>query len=102
MRISDWSSDVCSSDLSEFGDQSQRFRPQLAIVFECCIDDAAEAWRRQPFDDAIQPYAVFGKECDLQPRTVIAQFVDRSEEHTSELQSLIGISYAGLCLKQNT
>src|SRR3546814_6992115 len=31
----------------------------------------------------------------------IAQFLSRSEEHTSELQSLMRISYAVFCLKKN-
>src|SRR3546814_8947132 len=35
-------------------------------------------------------------------RNMIGQIPDRSEEHTSELQSLMRISYAVFCLKQKT
>src|SRR3546814_5864965 len=35
-------------------------------------------------------------------RTVIGSHLDRSEEHTSELQSLMRISYAVFCLKKKT
>src|SRR3546814_3605064 len=71
MRISDWSSDVCSSDLS------------------CKVPAAAgtlhEPWRRS--------IAASSSSRNM-PTT------DRSEEHTSELQSLMRISYAVFCLKK--
>src|SRR3546814_5349430 len=87
MRISDWSSDVCSSDLlgarglqidmvdaiSEIGDQFQ-LRPGLA-------DHVGVDLVRQRRHQHIGP---------------------RSEEHTSELQSLMRISYAVFCLKKKT
>src|SRR3546814_7517955 len=37
---------------------------------------------------------------DIHPEWVVTQF--RSEEHTSELQSLMRLSYAALCLKKQT
>src|SRR3546814_10073160 len=64
MRISDWSSDVCSSDLE--GPYADR-RPQGNV----------EPVRHQELADDV-----------------------RSEEHTSELQSLMRISYAVFCLKK--
>src|SRR3546814_1012098 len=76
MRISDWSSDVCSSDLS--------FEGFLAFV---CYDEEAE------FDvDAISVSVTIALECFMT--------CGRSEEHTSELQSLMRISYAVFCLKK--
>src|SRR3546814_1092624 len=130
MRISDWSSDVFSSDLPEVW-------PELAA-------------RRVPHDYSAQPLSSFTTDLDvaldfaregegillaelvplsavfstslvlgflgaevvvrdhrnrwLVPlrRTEGAWVVDRSEEHTSELQSLMRISYAVFCLKKNT
>src|SRR3546814_3546204 len=90
MRISDWSSDVCSSDLSfsasrtEFGigpgSQSLiRIRP-LAVV------SVASACARMMPGLASRPPQL--------PEWC------RSEEHTSELQSLMRISYAVFCLKK--
>src|SRR3546814_7933019 len=109
MRISDWSSDVCSSDLVEHRhhlavdvldtvaavDQHQRaleHRPPAQIV----VDQEA------PFFDDIPGRlgkAVSGHvdEPEHQRR---ADVEIRSEEHTSELQSLMRISYAVFCLKK--
>src|SRR3546814_2201286 len=83
MRISDWSSDVCSSDLpsGKFGDQRQALvigGPQLRRV-----------------DDGIQ---VAGHRPRAPKR--FRRVFQRSEEHTSELQSLMRISYAVFCLKK--
>src|SRR3546814_3571868 len=123
MRISDWSSDVCSSDL--VGNLRQR-RPDLAL------ERRADRLQRQV--ERLQRAGEIG----LQLRTGFAQhrvvaarqrhaarqrmarraepdqaqeFVvraqqqrtdRRSEEHTSELQSLMRISYAVFCLKKKT
>src|SRR3546814_4718946 len=112
MRISDWSSDVCSSDLT---DRAAALRAQL-------IGRCHEARiRRQPGSHAIGAEqqqiglgigaalrAVRAIECapiagrDRQRAAAFHQiFEARSEEHTSELQSLMRISYAGFCLKKN-
>src|SRR3546814_8685993 len=93
MRISDWSSDVCSSDLSltrverwqlpplqrdlEFGDERQQ-RRRLA------------SQDRHPIIRGAVIRAMIDRH---HPK-------DRSEEHTSELQSLMRISYAVFCLKK--
>src|SRR3546814_9281252 len=108
MRISDWSSDVCSSDLSEAVDQHQ-----FGIVERFDIDAVDVADR-----DAVAGGGVFAVDADaalsgdqisVAPGTqVIGDAVaglhrrcrDRSEEHTSELQSLMRISYAVFCLKK--
>src|SRR3546814_9036721 len=101
MRISDWSSDVCSSDLVgvlvrlEVGHaHDHRFRCErrgdrcdtFAETLDEVIDRAAIR-RNHWIDDAAQ----FGR-----------LLVERSEEHTSELQSLMRISYAVFCLKKKT
>src|SRR3546814_9056365 len=73
MRISDWSSDVCSSDLA-------RARCTVASA----VWPVAPSSSRQSFIS-----------CRAGPWTSKA----RSEEHTSELQSLMRNSYAVFCLK---
>src|SRR3546814_2551788 len=78
MRISDWSSDVCSSDLVEVVDK--------AISF---------------MDPEIQkcPFPTYRKVREAGP-VFIDPVTGRSEEHTSALQSLMRISYAVFCLKK--
>src|SRR3546814_10629985 len=102
MRISDWSSDVCSSDLRSRAEPRSR---------RCRSADTGGAWslsnpgcrtaacaRRQRRCDS-QPHARFG---DWHSRSGCDhRYPLRSEEHTSELQSLMRISYAVFCLKKN-
>src|SRR3546814_5960131 len=90
MRISDWSSDVCSSDLRGGGNagffQSQNGGDGTGGTAEILIDaDAASTI-------SLGSAGVFA----------IGEGgnADRSEEHTSELQSLMRISYAVFCLKK--
>src|SRR3546814_5890113 len=104
MRISDWSSDVCSSDLLERG-RDASFR-----VGEPLVQDLRGAHDRIPAREA----AVAGADrVRLGHAAQIAHQregigvadrdrVYRSEEHTSELQSLMRISYAVFCLKKKT
>src|SRR3546814_6926132 len=93
MRISDWSSDVCSSDLigdiERFGDRIADL--MIAVLHPDDVDVAAavDAALRGKRDHAA---------IDREPQPP-ALMVDRSEEHTSELQSLMRISYAVFCLK---
>src|SRR3546814_966111 len=93
MRISDWSSDGCSSDLI-LGFQSY---PQLEATYG--IQDAAaitgycSTWVALRANDT--PTAKHVSENLGQ-----VEQVERSEEHTSELQSLMRISYAVFCLKK--
>src|SRR3546814_40451 len=168
MRISDWSSDVCSSDLLYInpdarGSGSSGFRRRFAFR----LDDLAllalvQLWRRIAFDEARQRASLPAHDDAAEPvegvrptrfkadglgerqisarsyeraaiplpmlvldidriATGIAPVADatmvdegnrrfgggrrllrptRSEEHTSELQSLMRISYAGFCLKK--
>src|SRR3546814_3089914 len=101
MRISDWSSDVCSSDLRHPAlnvDRARRLVEQGDIV-----GLPAHAWRQ-----VAQGYwprsGARAFQCHRQGRAgaeVLGDLVeDRSEEHTSELQSLMRISYAVFCLKK--
>src|SRR3546814_3974279 len=130
MRISDWSSDVCSSDLTAFGlvdaaleDFEARegvfdavavgHLAQLVAVlgaFEA-IDDArlARAGFAQLFlqlgDVALIAGQRVVEDGDLGLELLghvagLLLFDERSEEHTSELQSLMRISYAVFCLKK--
>src|SRR3546814_2256554 len=132
MRISDWSSDVCSSDLQahldlgisrqELDDHRQHVHPaqherrgdhQLAARL-------GKLTRRGPFgfgdvfEDAFAGGEVIAagvgereaacgavEQACLQVCFEVRQLAtDRSEEHTSELQSLMRISYAVFCLKK--
>src|SRR3546814_10728552 len=100
MRISDWSSDVCSSDLIAHPPCDPR-----------CDPDPVGSKARAGRGPSYLPTA-FGQLAQLTrpptslyvmlgSRRPIAVFVEqRSEEHTSELQSLMRISYAVFCLKK--
>src|SRR3546814_6653984 len=123
MRISDWSSDVCSSDL--------RLRQLLALPADVHADAGAErivardlldlAHRGAKVDvaqvgrDDRHPYLVGSVDLAgtdgldhvghrVQGHRARAAGIDdqvaRSEEHTSELQSLMRITYAVFCLKK--
>src|SRR3546814_2986948 len=104
MRISDWSSDVCSSDLADEGaflDKRQRPFRGLAFLRVCVGRHAACSSERMCWYWA----ALTGITDSRLPRRISAKspsFSARSEEHTSELQSLMRISYAVFCLKIKT
>src|SRR3546814_8321357 len=87
MRISDWSSDVCSSDL--VGGRAQGRHD--AHPGSC---NAAPAYGSTPLPDGRGHARRFGRGRKPGRGHV------RSEEHTSELQSLMRISYAVFCLKK--
>src|SRR3546814_8459342 len=91
MRISDWSSDVCSSDLH--GEGSLRHLPRHAggALQGIVVEQHRLAVSRQ-HDVEFDP-ARAGPGGRLHG-------AERSEEHTSELQSLMRISYAVFCLKK--
>src|SRR3546814_8231418 len=114
MRSSDWSSDVCSSDLLFRIDYRDRVAPPFGSplgiltnpLFTSLVTfnpsaaqlDAAIVGASDPLGNATGgPY---------NPANVIALIdgrdrnIARSEEHTSELQSLMRISYAVFCLKK--
>src|SRR3546814_6726854 len=112
MRISDWSSDVCSSDLFLL-----HFSASLmGILFR------AASWRRgSDFSASGNQGGHDGCSSEDDSRVEMpargerraagdcafcgggrTRGAGRSEEHTSELQSLMRSSYADLCLKKNT
>src|SRR3546814_2999042 len=100
MRISDWSSDVCSSDLHnvEGGEQKDSdYRTKVTMSFKALDDGrtlveiAEEGWREN--QGALG--ASYGN-CQGWSQMLCA----RSAEHTSELQSLMSISYVVSCLNK--
>src|SRR3546814_7409033 len=123
MRISDWSSDVCSSDfggvavaapvaqgVAGAGRDEQRrdavARPLLARPGARFVRH-----RQVPGDGVLLQSQRLAKAADgveyVDPEPVGDAIVDeqpvqRSEEHTSELQSLMRISYAVFCLQKQT
>src|SRR3546814_9563599 len=115
MRISDWSSDVCSSDLAGVGVSRKKVVPNSAATCSststfiasmmCCIRRM-----RRDMPSIISIFSRIGCSrgiAESEPR-IVARGLDlvvlvtggRSEEHTSELQSLMRISYAVFCLKK--
>src|SRR3546814_7247066 len=127
MRISDWSSDVCSSDLLPgVGCQIVAVVGRNAVLAERAFQPVdlfpGEANAGRDDQDLVGNRAAvserdliaFGlKRCGGLPKPCCVlghharhrtmrgrRFEDRSEEHTSELQSLMRISYAVFCLKK--
>src|SRR3546814_1598919 len=107
MRISDWSSDVCSSDLDDgrYRAAERQVRAVRTGVPGRNGQDPRHAYRR-PAVAAGQ--ALTRRDPAMPPRGDRRRIVralrtcSRSEEHTSELQSLMRISYAVFCLKKKT
>src|SRR3546814_9734893 len=97
MRISDWSSDVCSSDLPIYADINTRLvdagiLPELQPALK-------PAERTRPL--AAKPVPDGAPEArPEEPDSTRHDAETRSEEHTSELQSLMRNSYAVFCLKK--
>src|SRR3546814_7886018 len=119
MRISDWSSDVCSSDLLEpfpdrgdtlatadaHGRQTVSASGALKLENELGRDDRTGGADGMPKGDSAAIRIHLGRiEAELtRNRTRLRRECLvrlRSEEHTSELQSLMRISYAVFCLKK--
>src|SRR3546814_9147209 len=109
MRISDWSSDVCSSDLRHrarrlaggVGDPRRPRRGRADAQLHPGQDGDSRRGRRVGGKGKERQMT---EQRPLGPRTTPGDdFVAaRSEEHTSELPSLMRISYAVFCLKQKT
>src|SRR3546814_2507573 len=98
MRISDWSSDVCSSDLARRGVDCDG-RDVGAARTRATARDLARAPGAQGTDEVC---AMKRRWILFAPLAIMALLFGafRSEEHTSELQSLMRISYAVFCLKK--
>src|SRR3546814_1541641 len=121
MRISDWSSDVCSSDLMflicTYSNRAPSTAQSLQNAANCfqpirtpeSVDNAFStidwthrnkrqtrpAQRRSTKQSCQSTIGV-----SYPWRMCLVRPSDRSEEHTSELQSLMRISYAVFCLKK--
>src|SRR3546814_1585960 len=111
MRISDWSSDVCSSDL---------YLRQARIPFSQAYLEATLArnpgltrnlvdlflarfdprHQKQSETSCAKIVASIQSQLDQVANLDEDRIIRRSEEHTSELQSLMRISYAVFCLKK--
>src|SRR3546814_10797500 len=128
MRISDWSSDVCSSDLRADGPEGTAAVPVGDVDRHLIQARALHLRRDGALPDQLVDGGLFGRQIArhvLRPahqvgrpyrfvrflgvarRTAIGArrlrqigvaIVARSEENTSELQSLMRISYAGFCM----
>src|SRR3546814_5396207 len=109
MRISDWSSDVCSSDLRS---QAKQNRESIA-------ENEKRKIKAQMFAGTTQRVQQLGSDAASAVGLICAALQEikiekgaadieqswnlgRSEEHTSELQSLMRISYAVFCLQKKT
>src|SRR3546814_10512666 len=132
MRISDWSSDVCSSDLptDEFGGYGNvLYGSDNWVVLEGAVSGPISDTVRARFAGKLNRHDGHRKNINMTPGadrslgaennwgirgtleadltdnallTVLGTYSKRSEEHTSELQSLMRISYAVFCLKKKT
>src|SRR3546814_9129826 len=124
MRISDWSSDVCSSDLGEGGEHQVAgvgmalgHRKLVAVLGD--FADAADVGEVDAGVDALgEEIEAQRHQVDVAGALAVAEqgaldavgaghdaelgrrHAGRSEEHTSELQSLMRISSAVFCLKK--
>src|SRR3546814_4717172 len=101
MRISDWSSDVCSSDLRAGWLRRPDGDPLRAAAGAAgvCTSRRAAPRRMGGVRSGCGRMAHPGAQ-DEDARGARCPPVVRSEEHTSELQSLMRISYAVFCLKK--
>src|SRR3546814_3797227 len=104
MRISDWSSDVCSSDLSipetpaaamRIGSPAGQGRPWPSPSLKKHHGLPGRHYSHPP-EPTVPPAPAIHRHGRSAARTIAAC---RSEEHTSELQSLMRTSYAVFCLK---
>src|SRR3546814_5341778 len=110
MRISDWSSDVCSSDLQGLLRLSGGIEASLRLLHVHRIVRRA-GWTLAGGGDCVESFGrvlrlgivslVRPKQRhDSRAQRSAKRIHCRSEEHTSELQSLMRISYAVFCLKK--
>src|SRR3546814_3228705 len=104
MRISDWSSDVCSSDLAK-ASGAQRFcmgaawRSPTARQVDAIVDMVA-AVKAMGLETCVTLGMLKEGQAERLRDAGLDYYNHRSEEHTSELQSLMRISYAVFCLKK--
>src|SRR3546814_4037404 len=94
MRISDWSSDVCSSDLQMTGWSVNSPSSGRKTVIAVCAS--------MPSPAASVTSMVSSTGVRIRSFSSPSYNLTRSEEHTSELQSLMRYSYAVFCLIKQT
>src|SRR3546814_5062564 len=102
MRISDWSSDVCSADLHTMQQRSPT-RQDDALVNDVSRKFGLRIFQRNPYriDNSSDRLADSLGNFHLGNHYPFGNAIDeRSEEHTSELQSLLSSSYAVFGLKK--
>src|SRR3546814_6063706 len=108
MRISDWSSDVCSSDLhcdggSDGGDGFIKWNETNGSAFDsrsrCTSLFSQRLERGTDRPNRMPKLRLLSSSC-YRPNPRSPKASHRSEEHTSELKSLMRYSYAVLCLKK--
>src|SRR3546814_10814780 len=118
MRISDWSSGVCSSDLGKIaqgscqylpadypaaGDESRSSRSNAAPMKDRrSLADTGRRWQDHSVQRAIAGFIARDRRFQRHQLADPLSHRHRSEEHTSELQSLMRITYAVFCLKKKT
>src|SRR3546814_9097065 len=116
MRISDCSSDVCSSDLAGRPLLGNLAHPQAGVAaehvlvhlgadqpvveVERLLADVEQDHVRQYLPDLGRIEVAFCRHRPVAPLLLPVFIAHRSEEHTSELQSLMRISYAVFCWKK--
>src|SRR3546814_8680763 len=103
MRISDWSSDVCSSDLVSPPSSSKASSPsaiarEVSERIETVAPGLASQKRAVMNDTAGMAAGITPNRSS--PTRPVREPARRSEEHTAELQSLMRNSYAVFCLKK--
>src|SRR3546814_5640623 len=117
MRISDWSSDVCSSDLARRKNEvttAQKVQESYERIVvnpiagslgaEIEAIDLSQGLDNQTQDEIhralLEHHVIFFRDQTMMPQDLatLARKFGRSEEHTSELRSLLRLSYAGFCL----
>src|SRR3546814_8374574 len=103
MRISDWSSDVCSSDLMLSAETAAGDWPEEAVTIMDKIAvhvEQDEGYKARVRFLETRPDPTTADALSHACMTIADTVTIRSEEHTSELQSLMRISYAVFCLKK--
>src|SRR3546814_6994700 len=108
MRISDWSSDVCSSDLvpNDVADRekedtrAKRPFPYPRQIHHRPLARTEHVRQKQNRDERRHDIIIIAEMPAAEGSGIELLERRRSEEHTSELQSLMRISYAVFCLKK--
>src|SRR3546814_7621332 len=111
MRISDWSSDGCSSDLFDAALSDDLMVPRALPLIEealsmkkVAVEDKLRLTAAMDMALGLNLMTITRADLRVRPKDapIIEEEIERSEEHTSELQSLMRISYAVFCLKKKT